>query len=396
MEPDSGALVALGWIVAVLAIVGSVILGVRLTRRSPLTFVLRLVAQVVTCALAVLAVAITLNAQNDWYADWADLGNDLVGGGLPAGTVQQAGVAVRSFNTAQETATNRMAQDRYAAARRAEQRSLHLVADPGQGGQEVTVHIPGRGAGASGEVKVWLPQAYTDPAQQSRTFPVVEAFQGAPSTDQTWFKVGHLGQTIGQLAAEHEMSQAIVVSPEVTPGGVDTECVNGGGRYEMETWIAREIPQWIVHHFRASADRNGWATIGYSAGAWCAIMTATLHPQTYGAAIVLGGYFQPIFGSWRPFKETPKKYNVLATAEHHPPAISVWLEISGEDGLSGPPSRQFVKDARAPMAVTSVTYPDAGHRFSVWMAACPHALLWLAHALPQFAPKSTDAVVSSP
>ena len=204
MEPDSGALVALCWIIAILAIIGSVILGVQLTRRSPLTFVIRLIAQVVTCALAVLAVAATLNAQNDWYADWADLGNDLVGGGLPAGTVQQAGVAVRSFNTAQETAANRNAQDRYGIERSAEQISLRLQADPGQGGQEVTVQVPGRGDGAIGQVKVWLPRAYTDPNQQNRTFPVIEAFQGAPSTDQTWFKVGHLGQTVGQLAAEHE------------------------------------------------------------------------------------------------------------------------------------------------------------------------------------------------
>lgn len=396
MEPDSGALVALCWIVAILAIIGSVVLGIQLTRRTPLTFVIRLVAQVVTCALAVLAVAATLNAQNDWYADWADLGNDLVGGGLPAGTVQQAGVAVRSFNTAQETKTNRTAQDRYGIERSAEQISLRLQADPGQGGQEVTVHIPGRGDGAIGEVKVWLPQAYTDPNQQDRTFPVLEAFQGAPSTDQTWFKVGHLGQTVGQLAAEHELNQAIIVSPEVTPGGVDTECVNGGGRYQMETWITQEIPEWIIQHFRASADRNGWATIGYSAGAWCAIMAATLHPQTYGASIVLGGYFHPLFGSWQPFKKTPEKYDVLATAEHHSPAISVWIEVSGKDTLSGPSSKLFVKYAKPPMAVTSVTYPDAGHRFSVWMAAYPHALLWLSHALPQFAPNSIDAVVSSP
>lgn len=396
MEPDSGALVALCWIVAVLAIIGSVVLGVQLTKRTPVTFLVRLITQIVTCALAVLAVGATLNAQNDWYADWADLGNDLVGGGLPAGTVQQAGMAVRTFNTAQETATNRAAQERFGAERRGEQVSLHLQQNPGQGGQEVTVHIPGRGAGAVGEVKVWLPQAYTDPNQQDRTFPVIEAFQGVPSSDQAWFKIAHLGTTVGQLAAEHELSQAIIVSPSTTPDGIDTECVNGGGRFEMETWLAKEIPHWIVEHFRASADRNGWATIGFSAGAWCAIMTATLHPQTYGAAIVLGGYFQPIFGSWRPFKKTPEKYDVLATAEHHPPAISVWLEISGKDTLSGPPSRQFVKDAKPPMAVTSETYPDAGHRFSVWLAAYPHALLWLSHALPQFAPNRVDAVVSSP
>lgn len=396
MEPDSGALVALCWIVAVLAIIGSVVLGVQLTKRNPLTFVIRLVAQVLTCALTVLAVAATLNAQNDWYADWADLGNDLVGGGLPAGTVQQAGVAVRPFNAAQETATNRSAQNRYGIERSAEQISLRLQADPGQGGQEVTVQIPGRGDGAVGEVKVWLPQAYTDPNQQNRTFPVIEAFQGTPGNDTSWFKVAHLGQTIGQLAAEHELNQAIVVSPEVTPGGIDTECVNAGGRYQMETWLTQEIPRWIVQHFRASADRNGWATIGYSAGAWCAIMTATLHPKTYGASIVLGGYFEPLFGSWRPFKKTPEKYFVLKTAERDAPAISVWVEVSGKDGLSGPPSRNFVKNARPPMAVTSVTYPDAAHRFSVWMAAYPHALLWLSHALPQFAPNSVDAVVSSP
>lgn len=395
MEPDSGLLVTLCWIAAIAAIIGSVVLGVRLTRRTPGNFAVRVIAQLVTCAIAVLAVGATLNAQNDWYADWADLGNDLVGGGLPAGTVQQGGLASRSIDVQQENATNHAAQDTFGRMRAAEQASLHLRQQPGQGGQVVTLTIPGRGDGASGQVAIWLPAAYTDPAQQSRIFPVIEAFQGVPSNDLSWFKVGHLGQTVGQLAAEHELSQAIVVSPEVTPGGVDTECVDGGGQLQMETWLTKAIPQWIVHHFRASADRNGWATIGYSAGAWCAVMSAVLHPSEYGGAIVLGGYFQPIFGSWKPFKKTPVKYDVLATAEHHPPAISVWIEVSGKDSLSGGVSKQFVQKAKPPMSVTSVTYADAGHRFSVWMAAYPHALLWLAHTLPEFAPNPADSVIGS-
>src|SRR5947209_7907967 len=82
-----------------------------------------------------------------------------------------------------------------------------------------------------------------------------------------------------------------------TPQGVDTEGVNGGpGQPKVETWLTRDVPDWTAQHFRVKAQRNAWATIGYSAGGYVAAMATVLHSAQYGAGIVLGGYFRPNFG----------------------------------------------------------------------------------------------------
>jgi pimeloyl-ACP methyl ester carboxylesterase len=46
------------------------------------------------------------------------------------------------------------------------------------------------------------------------------------------------------------------------------------------------------------ANRNAWATIGDSSGGFVAAMATIHHPVQYSAAIVLGGYFRPDFGTF--------------------------------------------------------------------------------------------------
>jgi pimeloyl-ACP methyl ester carboxylesterase len=104
-----------------------------------------------------------------------------------------------------------------------------------------------------------------------------------------------LGGEVAKQAAAKRMGPALVVSPQMDiPAGVDTECVNGaGGNPQLEIWLAQDVPNWVARTFRVQTDQAAWATIGLSAGGWCAAMVAMLHPAQFAAAIVLGGYFRP-------------------------------------------------------------------------------------------------------
>ena len=104
----------------------------------------------------------------------------------------------------------------------------------------------------------------------------------------------NLGGVMAQQVAAGKMQSALIVSPQIEfPGGVDTECVNGRpGNPQVETWLTRDVPDWVTHTFRVRTARSSWAVIGLSAGGWCAAMAAML-PAQYSAAIVLGGYFRP-------------------------------------------------------------------------------------------------------
>ena len=173
--------------------------------------------------------------------------------------------------------------------------------------------------------------------------------------------------------------------PNYQPSGIDTECTNTPG-LNMETWLTSALPQWVMTHLRARPDRRSWATMGFSAGGFCAEMSAILHPNRYGAAMLFGTYNWPHYSNWRPFGRLPwpRRYDLISMIRRHAPAIDVWVEISGADHFSDPPTQALVHATHAPMSTTSVLLQGAGHRFSVWRQELPTAITWLAHTEPSF------------
>lgn len=390
MGPDSGSFAVFCWLVAIIGLVCAVAIGPRIAQPSPRMWLARMGAHLGSTALFVLAMLVTLNAQYSWYVDWADVANGIFGGSAPVDLATGGGGASSvSRNASADQRLNLQAQQRYGGQRTTFEQGLRLVADPGPGGQFVHVHVPGLGAAAgptAGDVLVWLPRSYTDPANRNRTYPVIEAFHGVPGGERdyerTWYRAD---KTFAPLMNTGRVGDAILVAPDLSPGHLDTECVDGAG-IDMETWTTKLVPDFIIKHFRAKPEASAWASFGYSAGAWCSALAAVDHPDRYGAGIVLGGYFSPLFTNWWPYApgRTPARYDLLDRLTRTRPATSIWIEVSQKDKLSGPPSAKFVKAARAPTSVTSVTLPHAGHRMEVWGGLIPQSLDWLARTLPAF------------
>jgi enterochelin esterase-like enzyme len=251
-----------------------------------------------------------------------------------------------------------------------------------------TVH--GTRSGLTGTVLVQLPPGYRS-ATHVR-YPVLEAFHGYPSGPTAWVNEFQIGRVTSRLARAHQLRQPLVVVPQVEiPRGVDTEGVNGPpGQPQVETWLTRDVPNWVGQHFRVIANRDAWATIGYSAGGFNAATATVLHPAQYGAAIVLGGYFRPDFGPfYEPFTPTSpqgRRYDLARVAAHHPPPVSIWLETSHADVLSYHSSAQFLRATRRPTAVHAVILQNAGHRVSVWINLLPESLRWLGQNVQGFHP----------
>ena len=184
------------------------------------------------------------------------------------------------------------------------------------------------------------------------------------------------------------MAPTIVVIPRIdTPAGLDTECVNGGpGQPQTDTWLASDVPAWTARHFRVQTRRTSWAAAGYSYGAWCAASLSMRHPDKFGAAIVLLGYFRPDFGTaYDPLTNARLgDYNLVNLARTAPPPLAMWVLTSREDGLSCPTTSKFLSVARPPLDVTATVLAHGGHRDSVLTPFVPAALAWLAQTLPGF------------
>ncbi len=345
------------------------------TRRSVRGFVARLLTQLGVSAMALLVVGVALNNENGWYSDWGDL----LGSGS-SGVQQDTGGASAA----------KALQARPTGSGLGGLTPATLPALPAPGQRVQTFQFTGPHSGLTGRVMVSLPRGYEDPANAGKTYPVIEAFHGYPGTPEVWMHGVNLVPSIDALAVQHLMNDAVVVAPQIEfPTGTDTECVNGGkGQPQVETWLSTDVPGKIASTLRVRTDRTSWAALGFSSGGWCAAMATMLHPDVFGAGIILGGYTSPEFGnSYRPFHRggpAAKRYDLIALARSSPSPVALWLQTSKADGLSYGSSRALLKAARAPLAIQSRVELNAGHRMSVWADVVPEALTWLGATVSGF------------
>lgn len=338
--------------------------------------------------LLLLAVAIVFNDHYVFYADWTDLHNSLLGG-RPASVSVHAGAEFQL-----------PAPDRASGAPSAVQASGGRTATPQPPRALVRGHqyiVTGTRSGLVGTILISLPPGYGLPANRGRAYPVIETFHGYPGTPSQWTSSMNLRGALDSAAAQDHIGQAIIVSPSWEfPGGVDTECVNGQGQDPaVETWLTQDVPAWVRQHLRVGTSRDDWATAGLSAGGWCAAMATMLHPATYAAAIVLGGYFTPQFSAnYQPYTANSalaRRYDLLALAQIKPPPVQLWLQTSLVDPLSYPSSSMLLAETRAPLSVQALVLRHTGHRLSILASEVPQALEWLGKHVAGFLP-TTPAV----
>lgn len=372
----------LGLVIAltVLAFLAAVVIWPSLAGRGPAKVAARAGTLLLVNALVLLTAATQLNAQFLFFADWTDLQGALTG------TVTTTGLR-RGGNVS--------AAARTVVHGRAAQAASSLPALPAGASSTspISYTVRGHASGIVGTLLVRLPQGYTATAHAGTRYPVIETFQGYPSTPSSWLSPTsmNLPGALDQGAGAHTVGPALIVSPQVEiPAGVDTECVNGrAGLPQLETWLTVDVPNWVASTFRVRTDRGSWAAVGLSAGGWCAAMAAMLHPAQYGAAVVLGGYFRPQFGLYEPYPaQSPlaRRYDLVALARRRPPPTALWLETSHTDATSYSSSAALLKAARPPLAVDATVLQHAGHRVSIWQALLPSALTWLGSTLPGFSP----------
>ncbi|WP_300679742.1 alpha/beta hydrolase-fold protein [Nocardioides sp.] len=318
--------------------------------------------------VVLMQVGIAVNNKYVWYSSWGDLvGNHssyttITGGGNAPEPTKVAGAGIPAPTAAANYAL------------------------PAAGQQEQIYTVKDEASNQNMEVEVHLPAGY-DPTS-TRKYPILLGLHGYPSSPHG-FMATSIVSSVDKAIASHKMGPAIVVVPQINnPTSRDTECLNGpAGTPQTETWLSKELPQWIVNHVHASDVRTGWAAIGYSFGGWCAAFLTMSHPDVYGAGISFSGYFVPSYeGSFHPYTTAQlQRWNLITMAKEKRPPVKVWLFASKQDSIAWPTSRDFIAAAKAPTEVKAAVISVGGHRNSVWEPLVPDALSWLAAGLPGFA-----------
>ncbi|MFF1905844.1 alpha/beta hydrolase [Kitasatospora sp. NPDC058218] len=341
--------------------------------------ILSRLAMIVFCQItAVTTVFVMVNNANLIYGNWDDLlgtGNHVravppvpteAGGGAAGGERPGGGDSAKQPPKAQQQFRN--------------------VDDPKVPNDVQKTDLKGQLSGVDGEVLVWLPPQYHDPAFKDRKFPVVELIPGFPGSSSTWYGTLKVSEQLKPLMQEGKVAPFILVSPRTLLLGNSTDagCTDVPGKVNADTWLTRDVPQMVLDNFRADPSADRWAVAGYSAGAHCATKLSLAHPNRYRAGISLSGYNDPatekdsLVGKDAKLREANNPVTIVKAAAQ-PPKVALY--ISGNKGDGYEDGQAIAAAAKAPTTV-QVQETTGPHSSDVWKNMVPGVFQWLTSIIP--------------
>ncbi|MYW01660.1 hypothetical protein GT354_25955 [Streptomyces sp. SID3343] len=265
-------------------------------------------------------------------------------------------------------------------------RKPHHRADP-KHGVLVNTSIRGARTGYKLDTYVYLPAAYFAPDSRAR-FPVIQLTSGFPGTPDTWLRRMKVHQMLAGLMEEGRMPPTIVVIAAQNPvEGRDSECVDAPGGARAETFLALDVPDVIAANFRTAPAPANWGVMGYSTGGFCAANLTLRHPERYGAAASLSGYFKAITdittGDLYKGDDALRRANSPLHTIDAPrtAALRMYLFAAKGEGKSVRELREFAAKFRPTDSATIRVESSGGHNFGTWARGLPTAFEWLSHAI---------------
>ncbi|MGW6460175.1 alpha/beta hydrolase [Streptomyces sp. NPDC055078] len=311
---------------------------------------------------AIAVVFVAVNDANGLYDSW----DDLLGTSNHAGDAPDLGPDGTG--------------GREIASLPAVRRTFHPVQGQDMGDGVLRTHLRGGISGVEGEVYVWLPPQYDDPAHRNRTFPVVELLPGFPGSARNWFRTLKVHSRIRPLIESGEVAPYILVAPRtMLLGAKDAGYANIPGTVNADSWLTVDVRKMVADNFRASLDPAGWAVAGYSAGGHGAAKLALAHPDRFSAAVSLSGYNDPaaendsLTGADPALRRENDVLHILRSAKS-PPRVSLLATGEGQDGYL--PGLALLREAEPP-TVVEVRRTTGGHLTRVWERELPYAFAWL-------------------
>lgn len=260
---------------------------------------------------------------------------------------------------------------------------------PGDGRVEV-MEVHGAASKASGQILIWLPPQYDDPAYAKTSFPVTMMLPGQPSTPEVTFAHFDFAAKATQAIRSQGVKPFIAVFPPLmTNPPRDTECTDVPNGPQAETWLTTDVRNAVLTRTRATPDPKLWSVMGYSTGAFCAVKLLLRHPNTYLAAAGFAGYYQPITDhtTGNLFRGSKIRYDenspLWLYGQQKLAAGHKMLLISGrQDASSWPETQKMLQATRGDPSVSSLTFATGGHNYRNYRNSLPQVLQWLtaAHA----------------
>ena len=247
---------------------------------------------------------------------------------------------------------------------------------------------------------VYLPPAWQ--LSPRPTLPVLMLLAGTPGSPWDWTRAGYADLIADDFAAHHHGLAPILVVAD--PNGSwlsDTECVDGT-RGNAETYLVKDVHDFVVRRFGAADAPRAWAIGGLSEGATCSLTLALRHPEVFGSFVDLSGGAGPSTGGdtahdlFDGSKERVAQYdpvNLLAHRRYH--HLGGWFESGTNDSIAHEATSKVVPRLIADGASVCVIERSGFHNFLFWRDAFRHVLPWVAAREGLVAESPSDACAAA-
>jgi enterochelin esterase-like enzyme len=322
-----------------------------------------------------------VNKYYDYYQTWGALYNDLSGQTTSIPHLTAAGLGkgtAGSLKSLIGTANDSQIDEQY--------------------GLLFSAVITGRHTHISRTAYVYLPPQYFQKAYSNYRFPAIELLHGSPGDPQAWVNVMNVVPIYLNAMASGKARPAILVMPN-TDGGQQygLQCLNDPGGVQDMTYVAEEVPDWAVANLRVQPAGQAWGVAGYSEGGYCAANIGLQHPNLFGYAGSLSGYFAPVesqvplggkaggtpvdvndFGRSKKLLliNSPDEYITRVPVTVSVPQFFLAAGAADEgDVQAAELFRQelLLRDADVPLTII----PGGGHQATVWRAALTPMFDWM-------------------
>lgn len=261
-------------------------------------------------------------------------------------------------------------------------------APPGMrgGGTLSEVRIPAPASGFKArDAWVYLPPAYH--ATPRAQLPVLILLAGQPGSPRDWIDAGQVVDMMDAYADAHDGLAPIVVMPDDLGSEFGNPLCVDSRLGKAETYLTRDVPDWIRANLQVAPPPRGWAVAGLSHGGTCSLQLAVRRPDLFPTFIDISGQDEPTLGSREETVDKAFGGDATAFAAVNPLDVlarTLYPEVSGifvvgeDDGEYGPQQRKAFAAAQA--AGMQVAYQElpGGHSWQVWRPGLQKNLPWLA------------------
>ena len=246
---------------------------------------------------------------------------------------------------------------------------------------------------------VYIPPAWF--ATTTPHLPVLELFEGNPGNPADWIRAIDVDKVSNDFAATHQGEAPILVLADINAANQgDTECVNSTREGNAQTYLTKDIPNYITATFAsmsASGGQNsGWGAVGFSAGGTCAAIVATTNPDAYSVFADYSGDSSPRYGDGP--VATAQAYtiqqlfdgNAAAYFANDPKTLlanntymgmSAWFAVGDHDYQGYQEGvhtlYDLAKQPKVGMADVCLDVFAGGHEFYFWNRAFLYSYPWL-------------------